>query len=845
MVVNVDGRDRPPKSGRAKIAMYDVNVSGRFVFISFMATLILSFTVGRVTRLMIEGPIVANSFSDSQESSKQRSLPSPILLEGKEVPITLYTSKNFDTSKAATMSSLYLEKTSSGSVKDSIESGDINTCDNKDGQEQCTRGKEKIDEEDEHLPAGQHLLVDMKNIDGNFLNSEERLAHAMVDVVNESKLTLLSYHCHSLIPMGVSCVGVLLESHISFHTWPEEGVITLDLFTCGSGLLVPVMPILKRLFAIPQETIGNEVPPKPVTLWSHKMRGFRPETFQNHLTTDLSGLLEPLQYDLKEEIASVQTDFQRIDIYDFIDPTESNIKHHKSSLSNDDSYESRNPELFLPDRHIFLDGVHQSARHGNEAYHEALVHPAMFAHPNPKRAGIIGGGECATLREILKHNTIENVKMIEIDEGMVNVSREFLPDWSDCSDIIGSVDGWCGDDSRAEMYYEDALAWFIDRFADDKIASPDFKEDKMDVIVMDALDPQDHVPFAKLLYSNVPFFKSLYNALNDDGLIVLQVGNSPLHESGPDQSADVNKAFLIKNLEDIGFTSIHTYEESHCLFERPWSFIVASKSLENRQLWYSNIAETELKIHERILRTKSGKPNLKHYDGATVQSYQNPHKAFETVYCRSVPTPTDCHEIDDFKNSKDFGIRLTDLEIKMSSTSEKAGRGVFTKVDIKKGDWIGMSESKSGAVYAQPSVIATLYKAMEINSNELDAVFNYLDGYGWESDYFGKRSEYSVESHLTTFINHGCKDSHNVVSQDEELIKENEISSTFNPFRDRHLHSYINAFIFARRDIKAGEELLGNYFDYSSEQSLRTVEGKEIEGMCEGTGVGRVTRNGG
>lgn len=196
-------------------------------------------------------------------------------------------------------------------------------------------------------------------------------------------------------------------------------------------------------------------------------------------------LLPPFYFYLK--IASVQTDFQRIDIYDFIDPTESNIKHHKSSLSNDDSYESRNPELFLPDRHIFLDGVHQSARHGNEAYHEALVHPAMFAHPNPKRAGIIGGGECATLREILKHNTIENVKMIEIDEGMVNVSREFLPDWSDCSDIIGSVDGWCGDDSRAEMYYEDALAWFIDRFADDKIASPDFKEDKMDVIVMDAL----------------------------------------------------------------------------------------------------------------------------------------------------------------------------------------------------------------------------------------------------------------------------------------------------------------------------------------------------------------------
>ncbi|EED87997.1 predicted protein, partial [Thalassiosira pseudonana CCMP1335] len=80
---------------------------------------------------------------------------------------------------------------------------------------------------------GQHLLIDIKGVDYHFLNSEKRLAQAMIDLINESKLTLLSYHCHSLIPVGVSCAGVLLESHIAFHTWPLEGVISLDLFTCG------------------------------------------------------------------------------------------------------------------------------------------------------------------------------------------------------------------------------------------------------------------------------------------------------------------------------------------------------------------------------------------------------------------------------------------------------------------------------------------------------------------------------------------------------------------------------------------------------------------------------------
>ena len=75
-----------------------------------------------------------------------------------------------------------------------------------------------VEEQEEHLPAGQHLLVDLMNVEAAFLNSEQRLADAMVESVKMGGLTLLSYHCHSLLPAGVSCVGVLLESHISFHT---------------------------------------------------------------------------------------------------------------------------------------------------------------------------------------------------------------------------------------------------------------------------------------------------------------------------------------------------------------------------------------------------------------------------------------------------------------------------------------------------------------------------------------------------------------------------------------------------------------------------------------------------
>jgi spermidine synthase len=119
---------------------------------------------------------------------------------------------------------------------------------------------------------------------------------------------------------------------------------------------------------------------------------------------------------------------------------------------------------------------------GDAAYHEALVHPALFAHKNPKRVAIIGGGEGATLREVLKHETIDKVVMIEIDKMMVDASREFLPEWNDCSNLVGRAEN-CFDDARVELYCEDAFAWFKDRFR----IEDEPTEEPFDVIIMDAL----------------------------------------------------------------------------------------------------------------------------------------------------------------------------------------------------------------------------------------------------------------------------------------------------------------------------------------------------------------------
>lgn len=162
------------------------------------------------------------------------------------------------------------------------------------------------------------------------------------------------------------------------------------------------------------------------------------------------------------------------------------LSYKKSLSTTDDTYEAQHPDLYAPDRQVFLDGMLQSTRMGNEAYHEALVHPGMFTHLSPKRVAIIGGGEGATLREVLKHKSVQHVKMIEIDCIMVKTSREFLPSWNSCSDISGSTHS-CFDDPRADILCEDALSWFIDRFSTDPTSGGNANEDKFDVIIMDAL----------------------------------------------------------------------------------------------------------------------------------------------------------------------------------------------------------------------------------------------------------------------------------------------------------------------------------------------------------------------
>jgi spermidine synthase len=295
----------------------------------------------------------------------------------------------------------------------------------------------------------------------------------------------------------------------------------MDVFTLGASTLsIPVLlPIIKRLFAIPGDDTVDPTGPK--IIWSHKLRGFREgyipgyRRHDNPLETDLGLDALRMHYLVgKEVLISAKTKFQHVDVYEVINPRVNSLARHEGSPSNDGSYESHNPGSHGPDRILYLDGVQQSSLYGDAAYHEALVHPSMLVHPNPRRVAIIGGGEGATLREVLKHNTVEEVVMVEIDEELVALCREHLPEWSDCTDHGGSDATSCFDDSRVTVSFEDAFAWFVESFGGAK-----GRRERFDVIIMDALDPDHYVEIVGALYRDDQFVSSIYQGLTKEGVV--------------------------------------------------------------------------------------------------------------------------------------------------------------------------------------------------------------------------------------------------------------------------------------------------------------------------------------
>jgi spermidine synthase len=228
---------------------------------------------------------------------------------------------------------------------------------------------------------------------------------------------------------------------------------------------------------------------------------------------------------------------------------------------------------------LVLDGKIQSSEADEFIYHEALVHPAMLTHPQPQRVFIAGGGEGATLREVLTHKTVKKAVMVDIDEEVVKLCRRFLPSWHQNA----------FDDPRAELHFADARKYLEE------------SSDKFDVIIIDLADPLEQGP-ARLLYTR-EFYQIVKQKLGSTGIMSVQ--------AEPSEWANLDNFTAIANTLRNVFSIARPYQVHMPSFLGLWGFVSASQSLDPLEL-------TPEEINARISTRVSKK--LKSYDGLTHQA---------------------------------------------------------------------------------------------------------------------------------------------------------------------------------------------------------------------------------
>ncbi|HLH73242.1 MAG TPA: fused MFS/spermidine synthase [Chloroflexota bacterium] len=255
-------------------------------------------------------------------------------------------------------------------------------------------------------------------------------------------------------------------------------------------------------------------------------------------------------------------------------------------------------------RCLFLDEKIQSAIADEFIYHEALVQPAMVAHPAPRRVFIAGGGEGATAREVLRHPTVESVIMVDIDEAAVRACRTYLTDFHQGAFA----------DPRLTLVYDDARA-AIER------SDTDF-----DVVIVDVTDPLAGGPSYRIFTRE--FYALVRAHLRPNGLIAVQA------ESG-DHGVLEGHVAIVKTLASV-FPRATGYRAHVPSFGETWGFAVAG--LERLP---TDLSECEI---NQILAER-GINGLRFYDGLTHRALFSPDRYYRDALSRATSLIDDAHPL--------------------------------------------------------------------------------------------------------------------------------------------------------------------------------------------------------
>lgn len=223
-----------------------------------------------------------------------------------------------------------------------------------------------------------------------------------------------------------------------------------------------------------------------------------------------------ISYEISAHLHEEQTPYQRIDIY----------------------------QTTQFGKLMTIDGFVMLTQRDNFLYHEMMTHPALFTHDNPQDVMIVGGGDCGTLKEVMKHGQVRRCTQVEIDERVTRLAEEYFPELCEAND-----------DPRAQLLFADAIQYMKDADA----AS-------MDLIIIDSTDP---IGPAEGLFGP-QFMQNCYRVLRPGGIIVQQSESPLIHSKLIKQIRD--------NMAGAGFNALQTmcFPQS-CYPSGWWSATMAAK----------------------------------------------------------------------------------------------------------------------------------------------------------------------------------------------------------------------------------------------------------------------------
>lgn len=292
---------------------------------------------------------------------------------------------------------------------------------------------------------GLHLTADLYGCqcDPALLTDETALAELCRQAVAGAGLSLVAQKYHPFPrwrgqPGGVTGACLLAESHLAVHTWPERGGVTLDVYVCNfsannSPKAEALLDALLVAFA-PAQQSTNRI-----------LRGSdEPQDNANELLLEWLNADCAYGFRATRRLETLRSAHQLLEVFD-------------------------TPQW---GRLLRIDGRYMTSERDEFFYHEPMAHAAALAHPAPRSALVLGGGDGGCSEELLKHPGLERLVLAELDAEVVRLARKHLH----------AIHRGAFEDARLALRIGDGLAYMEAQAADPQ-------GERFDLIVLDLTDP--------------------------------------------------------------------------------------------------------------------------------------------------------------------------------------------------------------------------------------------------------------------------------------------------------------------------------------------------------------------